>query len=137
MFDILGLCPCPFPSFTVPGPVQNLNVTFLTDSAIFDNVSRTYDLNITISWEEPLDPGGEILNYSYSLQETDSPDNATISETNTTSLSVERNVSVAPFTRYTVTVVVYTGAGRGVEAMEEAVSPEAGLLFYIEEAAGS
>ena len=111
----------------MPGPVQNLNVLFLADSATFDNVSRTYDLNITISWEVPLDPGGEILTYSYSVEETGSPGSVIINESNTTMLSVERNVQVAPFTSYTVTVVVYTRVGRGVETMQAAESPEAGL----------
>ena len=87
-----------------------------------------YDLNVTISWEAPFDPRGVIQTYSYSLVETNS-NNVIIDDTNTSLLSVERNVMVAPFTNYTATVVAFTSAGSGEPVMDVALSPEASKLF--------
>jgi len=114
---------------TAPDSVQNIQLTFLIDSATYNNMSRIYDLNFTISWEEPLEPGGEILAYSYRLVETNPPANVTIMETNTTMTSVTRGVSVSPFTNYTATVVAYTSAGRGTEEIITTSSPEAGEMI--------
>ena len=112
---------------TAPDSVQNIQLTFSIESATYDNVSRTYDLNVTISWEEPLEPGGDIVAYSYRLVETNTPDSVTIMEANATmTLSVTQPVTVSPFTNYTATVVAYTSAGRGPDETITRLSPEAG-----------
>ena len=116
--------------FTVPGPVQNLTVRFLSESATYDNVSRTYNLPVSISWQPPQYPNGEIIIYRYSLMETNAPRTSIILDTNTTLFSVERSVMVSPFTSYTATVVAFTRAGRGESVMEVASSPEAGNVAY-------
>ena len=84
-----------------------------------------YDLNITISWEAPLEPNGVILDYTYRLVKTDDTSNIVIQNTNTTNQSVVESVTVAPYTNYTATVVAFTSAGMGGSVMEVALSPEA------------
>ena len=110
----------------MPGPVQNLRVMYTAELTNFNRSSRMYDLNVTISWEAPLEPRGNILRYSYRLVETDNTNNVIIGDTDTTSLSVVENVTVSPFTNYTATVVAFTSAGMGDSVMEIALSPEAG-----------
>ena len=95
----------------------------LTD---FNSESRMYDLNVTISWEAPLEPRGRILACSYRLVETDNTNNVIIEDTNTFLLSVVESVTVSPFTNYTATVAAFTSAGRGDSAVEISLSPEAG-----------
>ena len=112
----------------MPGPVQRLRVGYTAELTNFNRSSRMYDLNVTISWEAPLDPRGVIQTYSYSLVETNS-NNVIIDDTNTSLLSVERNVMVAPFTNYTATVVAFTSAGSGEPVMDVTLSPEASKLF--------
>ena len=116
--------------FTAPGPVQNLTVRFLSESATYDNVSRTYYLTVSISWQPPQYPNGEIIIYRYSLMETNAPRTSIILDTNTTLFSVDQSVTVSPFTNYTATVVAFTRAGRGDSVMEVASSPEAGNVAY-------
>ena len=111
--------------FTVPGPVWNVELVFL-DMDNFDRVSNMYNLNVNISWEAPTDPNGVILGYNYSLTETSNSSNVIIEYTNTTLLSAEQSVMVAPFTNYTATVVAFTSAGGGEPVMKVALSPEAG-----------
>ena len=110
----------------MPGPVQRLRVDYTAELTNFNRSSRMYDLNVTISWEAPFDPRGVIQTYSYRLVETDSPNNMIIEYTNTSLLSVERNVMVSPFTNYTATVVAFTSAGMGESAVRVSLSPEAG-----------
>ena len=116
--------------FTVPGPVQNVELVFLnTDN--FDSISNIYNLNVNISWETPSNPNGVILGYNYSLMETSNSNNVIIEYTNTTMLSVEPSVMVAPFTNYTATVVAFTSAGSGEPVIEVALSPEASKLQWM------
>ena len=61
--------------------------------------------------------------YNYRLVETNG---SIILDMNTTQLSIQRSVTVAPFTNYTVTVVAFTSAGSGDSVMDVALSPEAG-----------
>ena len=114
--------------FTAPGPVQNLNVMYAAELTNFNIESRMYDLNVTISWEAPSEPRGNILRYSYRLVETANTNNVIIGYTNTTDLSVVENVTVSPFTNYTATVVAFTSARMGNSVMEIALSPEAGMF---------
>ena len=104
--------------------MQNLSVGYTADLTNFNRLSRMYDLNVTISWEAPFDPRGVIQTYSYSLVETNS-NNVIIEDTNTSLLSVERNVILSPFTNYTATVVAFTSAGSGEPVTQVALSPEA------------
>ena len=110
--------------FTVPGPVRNLNIEYMAELTNFNSESRMYDLNVTISWEAPLEPRGNIQRYNYRLVETDNAMNVVIDD-NTADMSVEHNVTVFPYTNYTVTVVAFTSAGMGDSVMQVALSPEA------------
>ena len=118
--------------FTVPGPVQNLNVAFLPDdpSTTYNITSRAYNIPVCISWQEPEYLNGELITYSYRLVETGG--NAVINDTNTTDLTVMKTVTVSPFTNYTATVVAYTSAGRGDSVIQVALSPQAGNLYTYE-----
>ena len=101
-------------------------VSFM-DSATFDNVTRTYNLPVSISWQPPEFPNGEIITYNFRLVETNVND--TVISANITGLSVQQSVMVAPFTNYTATVVAFTSAGSGDSVMDVALSPEASKLF--------
>ena len=121
------------PSSTAPGPVQNLTVRFLSDSATYNDADRTYNLPVSISWQPPQYPNGQIIAYNYTLVGTNTPNAIIIPDTDTSEsdLSVERNVTVSPFTNYTATVVAFTSAGSGDSVMEVVLSPEAGKFFLM------
>ena len=70
-------------------------VSFM-DSATFDNVTRTYNLPVSISWQPPEFPNGEIITYNFRLVETNVND--TVISANITGLSVQQSVMVAPIT---------------------------------------
>ena len=111
--------------------MQNLAVGFLSESSTYNGANRTYYLPVSISWQPPQYPNGEITTYRYSLMETNASNAIIISDTNTsgTDLSVEHNVTVSPFTNYTATVVAFTSAGGGESVMDVALSPEAGMFI--------
>ena len=111
------------PSPIAPGPLQNLTVTFLSESATYNSTTRTYDITVSISWQPPEYPNGEIVMYNFTLVETNGP---IILDMNTTQLSIQQSVMVAPFTNYTATVVAFTSAGSGEPVMQVTLSPEAG-----------
>ena len=112
---------------TAPGPVQNLTVSFLSDSATYNNSNRTYYLPVSISWQPPQYSNGIIVMYNYSLVETNGARKVVIAgNTIDAELFVERNVTVSPFTSYTATVVAFTSASSGDSVMEVVLSPEAG-----------
>ena len=73
--------------------------------------------------------------YNFTLVEMNADGRVVIDgSTTNTELSVEQNVTVSPFTNYTVTVVAFTSAGMGDSVMEVALSPEAGkfiLCVYV------
>ena len=108
--------------------MQTLTVTFQSEPATYTDATRTYYIPVTISWQPPQYPNGEIITYRYSLVETNAPNTVIISDTNTsgTVLSIEHNVTVSPFTNYTATVVAFTSAGGGDPVIQIALSPEAG-----------
>ena len=112
---------------TAPGPVQNLTVRFLSESSTYNDANRTYNLPVSISWQPPQYPNGQITTYRYRLMGTNAPNAIIISDTNTsgTDTSVEHNVTVSPFTNYTATVVAFTRAGNGESVMQVVLSPEA------------
>ena len=70
--------------------------------------------------------------YNYSLVETNGAGLVVIAgNTTDTESSVERNVTVSPFTNYTATVVAFTNVGSGDSVMEIALSPEAGKCVCV------
>ena len=99
----------------------------LSESSTYNSTNRTYNLPVSISWQPPQYPNGQITTYNYRLVGTNTPNAIIISDTNTsgTDLSVEHNVTVFPFTNYTATVVAFTTAGGRESVMEVALSPEA------------
>ena len=114
--------------FTAPGPVQSLTVSFLSDSATYNSSTVTYNLLVSISWQPPQYPNGEIITYNYRLVET-IEDETIVIDANTTDTSVQRSVTVSPFTNYSATVVAFTSVGGGDSVMEIALSPEAGKFI--------
>ena len=114
--------------FTAPGPVQHLTVSFLSDSATYNSSTVTYNLPVSISWQPPQYPNGQIITYNYRLVETNE-DETIVIDANTTDTSVQRSVTVSPFTNYTATVVAFTSVGGGDSVMEIALSPEAGKFI--------
>ena len=86
-------------------------------------------LPVSISWQSPQYPNGEIITYNYRLVETN--ENDTVISANISGLSVEESVTVSPFTNYTATVVAFTSAGSGEPVMEVALSPETSKLSYV------
>ena len=110
--------------------MQNLTVRFFSESATYNRTTRIYGLPVSISWQPPQYPNGRIVMYNYSLVETNGDGRVVIAgNTTNTELSVERNITVSPFTSYTATVVAFTRAGSGESVMEVAVSPEAGKFI--------
>ena len=101
-------------------------VSFI-NSVTFDNVTRIYNSPVSISWQPPEFPNGEIITYNYRLMETN--ENDTVISANITGLSVEESVIVTPFTNYTATVVAFTSAGSGESVMDVALSPEASTFI--------
>ena len=108
---------------TVSGPVTNLTADFTTTS--------TLSFNITIMWNAPVQPNGDILRYDYSLTETETA--AVRISGNTTELSVNDLplTDVEPYTSYTVTVVAVNSVGDGESANITLLSPETGTSDYI------
>ena len=85
-----------------------------------------YGITVSISWQPPQYPNGQIIAYSYRLVGTTAPNITIIPDMNTTRLCVQQCVMVSPFTNYTANVVAFTSAGGGDSVMEIALSPEAG-----------
>ena len=108
--------------------MQSLTVSFLSESATYNSSTVTYNLPVNISWQLPQYPNGQITTYQYRLVETNE-DETIVIDANTTDTSVQRSVTVFPFTNYTATVVAFTSAGSGDSVMEVALSPEAGKFI--------
>ena len=92
-----------------------------------------YGITVSISWQPPQYPNGEIIAYSYRLVGTTAPNITIIPDMNTTRLCVQQCVMVSPFTNYTATVMALTSAGSGESVMRVALSPEAGNVAYQEQ----
>ncbi len=93
----------------------------MEDTAVYNKTLNTYLVTIEVTWAPPAVPNGIISGYQYALISTD-----TVVSDNTTDTSVAVNVTVSPYTNYTVTVRASTSAGMGGEAVDTALSPEAG-----------
>ena len=100
---------------------------FDENEASYDNSTRSYFIAVRITWNPPLQVNGNLLGYYYNLSESDSTD--VVLRANTSQTSVEQNVTVAPFTNYTVAVEAFTGAGSGPQETVVILSPEAGTQF--------
>lgn len=99
--------------------------SFDESEASYDNNTRSYFIAVQISWNPPVQANGNLLGYNFNL--SDSSDE--VLRANTSQTSVEQNVTVAPFTNYTVAVEAFTGAGSGPQESLVILSPEAGMQF--------
>ena len=88
-----------------------------------------WDLEIQITWAEPMYPNGEIDSYNVTVFETDNPSAEVFSNAALTTTSVTEPVMVPAFTNYTVTVAASTSAGQGEDSTVIVESPEAGIKY--------
>ena len=121
---ICSLCTLYVFTSTEPGQVGNLHASFATTGS-FVSSTRMYTLDMTITWNEPTNPNGDITSYKVTVYQTDSSSDivytATLSVPNVT-----QSVMVLPFTNYTVTVAASTSVGQGDKMFFTIQSPEAG-----------
>ena len=110
--------------FTAPSVVTNLDAEF-GPSTFFDPDSRLHTLNISISWDTPVNLNGVIVSYQVNVTNTEF-DTEIYSDINVADLNVTESVMVLPFTDYTVSVTASTSAGQGEEVFVVIVSPQAG-----------
>ena len=108
----------------VPGPVETLALTFVEETAVYNKDDNMYMLQANISWQPPLEPNGVITKYTYTLEESNNSMLLSSDTTNKTSVSVD--VSVSPYTNYTVRVQGFTSIGPGNESVTTTLSLEAG-----------
>ena len=113
--------------FTAPGQVLELEAEFLFEDTDFNSINRMWDLEINITWAEPMFLNGEIDSYNVTVFETDNPSTEVFSHAALTTTSVTAPVMVPAFTNYTVTVAASTSAGQGEESTIIVESPEAGI----------
>ena len=111
--------------FAEPEKVENVQLTFSSEGS-FDSSSRMYTLDMTISWDEPVNQNGVITSYEVAVAQTDNPSNIVYADDSLTVTSVIQSVMVLPFTNYTVTVTASTSAGEGDPESVVELSPEAG-----------
>ena len=84
-----------------------------------------YTLDMTIMWNEPSNPNGDITSYEVTVYQTDSSIDIVYTATPLVP-NVTQSVMVLPFTNYTVTVAASTSAGQGDKTFFTIQSPEAG-----------
>ena len=112
-----------------PGSVENLMASFDEDPS-FNPDTRMHTLEISISWDPPTQPNGEITGYTVAVYRTDNTSDIVYNNTMVTDTTVSPSVMVLPFTDYTVSVSASTSAGEG-EATEVTIeSPEAGKQLH-------
>ena len=109
-----------------PGPVGDLTAVFDEAGALYNSSARMYFLEVAISWSIPVDPNGIVLGYNYSMQESGGM-GFVIPGMNTNLTLVETNVTVVPYTNYTVAVQAFTEGGFGSAERLVVLSPEAGM----------
>ncbi len=98
-------------------------MNFVQEGAVYSNVNQMYFIEVQIAWEPPIEPNGNISGYQYTIQDSGG---AIVFSDNVTGTSLARNVTVFPYTNYTVTVQASTSAGSGGQVVEIVLSPEAG-----------
>ena len=117
---------------TAPGPVGDLNASFVEMGSTFDSDNHVYSINITITWSAPSLPNGEITSYNVTVYRTDDCTDVVYSNDTLTDTSVTPLVMVPAFTDYTVTVAASTSAGQGEAVSLTIESPQAGInTLYI------
>ena len=114
-------------SIPEPSAVENLVAEFVEGTAQFSPTSWLWDINIDISWSQPLYPNGEITSYSVTVYRTDDSTDVVYSNDTLTDTSVTPSVMVPAFTDYTVTVAASTSAGQGEAVSLTIQSPEASM----------
>ena len=117
-----------FLSATEPGPVVSLESTFSMTERTYEPSTRTYTVDLTITWGEPLYPNGEITSYEVNVTQADDPNVEVYRNNNLEAPNVTVSVMVLAFTNYTVTVAASTSAGQGEQVTDIVLSPEAGRL---------
>ena len=103
------------------GPVEGL-------SAGITNDSSTDSFSVSISWSEPSEPNGVILQYNYTVSSTDTNTAIVSGSTGNTSVVESMLTVIEPFTNYTVGVVAINSAGEGEESTVTVESPQTGEL---------
>ena len=84
------------------------------------------DLQVNISWSEPINPNGIITSYRVVLAETDNSSSVAYNTSSLSEPNVTVLVDVLPFTDYTVSVFASTSVGEGAGQSIVVLSPEAG-----------
>ena len=113
--------------YSAPSRVENLAAMFVYSPMDFGN--RVWDIDIDISWSQPLYPNGEITSYNVTVYRTDDSTDVVYSNDTLTATSVTPSVMVPAFTNYTVTVAASTSAGQGEAVSLTIQSPEAGMCI--------
>ena len=85
-----------------------------------------YTLDMTITWNEPSNPNGDITSYEVTVYQTDNSSDIVYTNDSLAVPNVTQSVMVLPFTNYTVTVAAATSAGQGDKTSFTIQSPEAG-----------
>ncbi|CAI8003311.1 Usherin, partial [Geodia barretti] len=104
-------------SEALSGPVEGL-------SAGITNDSSSDSFSVSISWSEPSEPNGVILQYNYTVSSTDTNTAIVSGSTGNTSVVESMLTVIEPFTNYTVGVVAFNSAGEGQESSVTVESPQ-------------
>ena len=86
---------------TAPSQVLKLEAEFLFQDTDINSINRMWDLEINITWAEPMFPNGEIDSDNVTLFETDNPSTVVAINAALTTTSVTAPVIVPAFTDYT------------------------------------
>ena len=101
-------------------------------SAGITNDSSSDSFSVSISWSEPSEPNGVILQYNYTVSSTDTNTAPLVSGStgsgSSTSVVESMLTVIEPFTNYTVGVVAINSAGVGEESTVTVESPQTGEL---------
>ena len=117
----------------MPGPVINLNASFVDASidSVYNSATGMLNLSVEIEWDEPMFPNGVLMDYSVTVYQTENSSNVVYSDDSIAGLTVTaESVMVLPFTNYTVSVSASTSAGQGEETTTIITSPEASKLIF-------
>ncbi|CAI8003305.1 Phosphatidylinositol phosphatase PTPRQ [Geodia barretti] len=108
-----------------PSQVRELSAEFVFVESDFNSTARMWDLDISITWTQPMYPNGQIDSYNVTVYETAAASNVVYSNDAVTDTSVTAPVEVPAYTDYTVSVAASTSAGQGDESTVTIISPEA------------
>ena len=114
-----------------PDQVGGLDAFFSTVTTDdFNSTTRMYTLDMTITWNEPSNPNGDITSYEVTVYQTDNSSDIVYTNDSLAVTSVTQSVMILPFTNYTVTVAASTSAGQGDAVRIFETSPQAGRQPY-------